>query len=191
MVGPLGVDEWVAQHVVRRLPRGNGHAGAEYGWIARMGAPSVVGVTTLLALAWALRQRDLPGGLLAVIGPGLAFVLAEMVIKPLVARRIHAQDLVFVFPSGTVTVVAASVAAIVVLVHRWAGPARALLAAVVLSVLPLISCVAVVALGWHYATDVIGGLAVGGAVVLAVAGLLAAFERRISVKRCTTTHVQP
>ena len=158
MVGPLGVDEWVAQNLVARLPRGSHHAEAGYGWIARVGEPSVFGVMTTVALGWALRRRDLPGGLFAVVGPGFAFVLAEIVIKHLVARRIHAEDFMFVFPS----------------------------AAIVFSPVLLAVCIAVVALGWHYATDVIGGLALGGAVVLAVAGILAAFERRITANGLTT-----
>jgi hypothetical protein len=37
-------------------------------------------------------------------------------------------------------------------------------------------CVAVIKLRWHYATDAIGGLALGGAVALALAGLLAVFD---------------
>jgi membrane-associated phospholipid phosphatase len=171
-VGPLGVDAWVARHLVGRLPGGHTEAGKPYGWIARFGAPGFVFVLTTLAVLWAVRRRDLLGGLLAVIAPGLALVLAEVVIKPVVARKINASDVIFVFPSGTVAVVVACVASTVVLVYRWFGRARATAAGVALGVIGLIVSVSVVEVGWHYATDAIGGLAVGGIAALAAARVL-------------------
>jgi hypothetical protein len=177
-VGPLGVDVWVARHVVWRLPRGTGLAKGRYDWIARVGAPGFVAATTTLTLVWARRRRDLTGALLALVGPGLAFAATELVIKPAIARKMHRDDLLFIFPSGTVAVVAASAAATVVLVNRWAGRVPATLTAVALCAAVAVECVAVVEVGWHYATDVVGGLAVAGAAVLAVAEVLAAFERR-------------
>jgi len=189
-VGPLGVDVWVARHVVWRLARGSSLAKGRYDWIARVGAPAFVAAATTLTLGWARRRRDLPGALLAVVGPGLAFAATELVIKPAIARKMHSDDLIFVFPSGTVAVVAASAATTVVLVNRWAGRMAAALAAAALCAVVALECVAVLEVRWHYATDVIGGLAVAGSAVIAVAEIVAAFDRRrghaISVPTDTT-----
>ena len=179
LVGPLGVDTWVGRHLVARLPDGRGRSGDLYGWIAWVGAPGFVGAVTTFALLRAARRRDLAGGLLAVVGPGLAFVLAEVVLKPLVARRMHPKDLIFIFPSGTVAVVAAAAAATVILVKRWSGRARATMAAPVLGAIVLVVGVAVVEVGWHYATDVIGGLASRGSLPCSRSPRsLALFERK-------------
>ena len=50
------------------------------------------------------------------------------------------------------------------------------MAAVTLAVVPIVMCVAVVELRWHYATDAVAGLALGAAVVCAIAAVLAALE---------------
>ncbi len=173
-VGPLGLDRWVSQHLVP--PDGNGIVTAHVpaAWIADVGAPTFVWVMTAVTLAWAVRGRDWHGAFLAVAGPALAYVCVESLLKPIVARRISGDNQVFVFPSGTVSLVTASGVVTVVLVSRWFGRARAVLAAALLCGVVLVTCLAVIALGWHYATDAIGGVVVGGAVVLAVAWLSSA-----------------
>jgi membrane-associated phospholipid phosphatase len=174
-IGPLHVDRWVAGHLAERLPVAGFRLGySGYDLIARAGAPAFVIMTVVLALGWARHRRDLDGGLLAVAGPGVAFVLAEFVAKPLIGRQDPAGS--WSFPSGTVTAVAAAVAVSVILVYRWAGLTRAVTTALVLTVVPIVMCVAVVELRWHYATDAVAGLALGAAVVCAIAAALAALE---------------
>jgi membrane-associated phospholipid phosphatase len=175
MIGPLRVDRWVSGHFAARLPVAGfqlGHSG--YDAIARAGAPAFVVMMMALALGWAIRRRDVGGGLLAVAGPGVALVVAEFVAKPLVGRQDPAGS--WSFPSGTVTAVAAAVAVSVILVYRWAGLTRAITAALMLAVVPIVMCVAVVELRWHYATDAAAGVAVGVAVACAIAAVLSALE---------------
>ena len=174
-IGPLRVDRWVAGHLAERLPVAGlqiGYSG--YDLIARAGAPAFVLMTVVLALGWAIHRRDLDGALLAVAGPSVAFVLAEFVAKPLIGRQDPAGG--WSFPSGTVTAVAASVAVSVLLVYRWAGLTPALTTALALAAVPIVMCVAVVELRWHYATDAVAGLALGAAVVCAIAAGLAVLE---------------
>ena len=157
-----------------RLPTNGLPGGPGYDWIARVGAPGVVvgahGVHAGVGRGTAATSY---GALFTAVTPGLAFLLAEEVVKPLVGRG---SDNVWMFPSGTVTVVAASVVATVILVYRWSGRTGAIVASLALAAIPLGMCAAVIVLQWHYATDALGGLALGGAVAFAVAGVLAAFE---------------
>ncbi len=175
MIGPLRVDRWVSGHLAERLPVAGFQLGySGYDAIARAGAPAFVVMTMVVALGWAIRRRDVEGGLLAVAGPGVALVVAEFVAKPLVGRQDPAGS--WSFPSGTVTAVAAALAVSVILVYRWAGLTRAIAAALMLAVVPIVMCVAVVELRWHYATDAAAGLALGVAVACAIAAVLAAVE---------------
>jgi undecaprenyl-diphosphatase len=176
MDGPLGVDRWISRHLAARLPGGSSvHVGrAGYDLIARTGAPGFVAITILLASGWALRRRDLYAGVLAVVAPAVAFVVAELLAKPIVGRQDPAGA--WSFPSGTVTAVAAAAAVAIVLVYRWAGPTYAMVATCTLGIVPVVISVAVVELRWHYATDAVAGFAVGVAVVLAIAAVLAAFD---------------
>src|SRR4030081_2570590 len=77
MAGPLRVDTWVSHHVVGHVLRGDVLAGPTFGWIAPVGAPLFVGVTMIVTFVWALRRRDAYAALFAVVGPGLAFIIAE------------------------------------------------------------------------------------------------------------------
>ncbi len=177
MDGSLRVDRLVSRYLAAQLPGEAGvHVGrAGYGLIARDGAPGFVVITMFLTLVWAVRRRDVPAAVLAVVAPGVAFVLVELLAKPIVGRD-DPTGRAWSFPSGTVTAVAAAAAVSVVLVYRWAGPTSAIVAAFTLGVVPVVMCVAVVELRWHYATDAIAGLAIGTAVVLAITAILAAFE---------------
>jgi undecaprenyl-diphosphatase len=176
LVGPLRVDRWASRHIETRLPGGSSaHVGlAGYNLIARTGAPAFVAITMLVAVVWAVHRRDTQAGVLAVVAPVVALVVAELLAKPIVGRQ--DPNGMWSFPSGTVTAVAAAAAVAVVLVYRWAGAPSAIVAALTLGVVPVVMSVAVVELRWHYATDVVAGLALGTAVVLVTAASLAAFE---------------
>jgi membrane-associated phospholipid phosphatase len=101
----------------------------------------------------------------SVVGPVVAVVLADEILKPLVGRYIALDELTY--PSGTVTVAASLATALVLLAgSRWrtmiiVGAAIAVVA-VALSVL---------AMRWHFLTDVLGGLAVGVGTVLLIDGM--------------------
>ena len=64
----------------------------------------------------------------------------------------------------------------VILVYRWAGLTRAITTALMLGAVPIVMCVAVVEVRWHYATDAVAGLTLGAAVACGLAAVLAALE---------------
>lgn len=114
-------------------------------------------------IAAVIARRDRPRALACLLGPPLALVTSELVVKPLVGRSI---DGVLSYPSGS-TVGAAALATAAVL----AAPARWRVAtAVVAALYALWMALAVVSLQWHYPTDALGGLAYGAGVVLVIDG---------------------
>src|SRR5205085_9945502 len=102
-------------------------------------------------------------------GPVTALLLTEAVAKPLVDRR---HGLSLAYPSGHATGAAAVAALALVLSHRWRGWRGLAVASPVALALPAVMAVALVRLDWHYPTDVVGGLAVGAATVLALAAVV-------------------
>jgi undecaprenyl-diphosphatase len=110
---------------------------------------------------------------LTVLGPGIAVVLTEWAIKPVVADLVASY---LVFPSGHAAAISSvgTVAAVVLLgPSRPAWPAWARRGIVALLALATAAVsVAVVGLAWHLATDTVGGVCVGVATVLVVARLL-------------------
>ncbi|MFC5141935.1 phosphatase PAP2 family protein [Actinomycetospora rhizophila] len=137
-----------------------------------LGSPAVIALLVAGIAGWAATQRWWSAAALAVLGPGLAAVSTEFLLKPLVGRTLDGD---LAFPSGhAVRVAAVSVVVLVLLVaghrprHR---PARiAIGSAAVL--LPACAAYALVALTWHYTTDAIGGVLVAVAVVIAIALVL-------------------
>ncbi len=107
--------------------------------------------------------RDRWRALACLVGPALAVVLAEWVLKPLIGRR-YAE--VLTYPSGTTTAVAGVVAAWAVAVTHRIRPVVVVIGAFVLG----LTCIAVVALQWHYPTDALAGVAFGTGVVLLLDG---------------------
>jgi membrane-associated phospholipid phosphatase len=125
--------------------------------------PVLAGGSILAALV--VVGRDQRRAVACLIGPPAATLVAQWAMKPLVGRQ-YLQ--VLTFPSGTITVVAA-------LATAWAlavpGKIRWLVVALGLGVVVLTS-VAVVALRWHYPSDVLAGAALGVGMVLMVDGVL-------------------
>ena len=105
----------------------------------------------------------------------LAVAVCDWVVKPVVGRTF--ADVVS-FPSGTVAAVAA-VATVALLATP--DPWRSVVAALGGTV-TVLACMSVVALRWHYPTDAVAGVAVGGGVVLladcAARGLAVGLARR-------------
>lgn len=169
---PLSVDHRAARAVPAVLLRlhliGTEGSRARMSLVLAVGLTVIAVVTLGLALA-AWRRHDGWGLLLCLLGPGLAYVLTELVGKPLVGRH---RGPTFSFPSGHATVTASVAAVFLLLVHRWYGWRSTIVLTPVACVVPLTVCVAVLQLGWHYPTDLVGGVGVGLASVLAVAAAL-------------------
>jgi membrane-associated phospholipid phosphatase len=137
--------------------------------------PLVAGLLTATALvAVLLRRWDIAA--LAVAAPLLAVLLTEDVLKPLVHRSnaIVTTGLsgseALAYPSGHETGVAGlvTVLGLVLLGSRVERRRKIVLLAVLVAVL-VAAAVALVGLGFHYATDTVGALGVALTVTLTVA----------------------
>ncbi len=131
----------------------------------------VVAVVSVVAVCAALAGRPL-GAVVVVVGTGVAVTLTELLLAPLVARRLGGD---LSYPSGHVTAVAAVAVVVVVL---CVGPGRSrhravnFMVSVVAITTAAATSVAVVAERTHYGTDAIGGWLVAVASVLLVARVL-------------------
>ena len=136
--------------------------------VAWLGSPqfvfTVAGVMALVALV----RRDVFTAVLWAAGPALAG-LCGIGAKHLVGRTSGGE---LSYPSGHATLVAALVAVIAVLAFRAVSWRMATAVSVVLAVVPVAVCVALVRLGWHFRTDVVGGVALGVGVVCGLALVL-------------------
>jgi membrane-associated phospholipid phosphatase len=105
--------------------------------------------------------RDRVRSLVCLIGPPLALVTSELVIKPLVDRTLGSG---LSYPSGsTVGAAALGMAAVLAVPGRWRRPTI-----VLASIYGVWMAVAVTSLQWHYPTDALAGLSYGCGVVLVV-----------------------
>jgi undecaprenyl-diphosphatase len=128
---------------------------------------ALAAVLAMAAVAW--RRGDRWAALLAVVGPIVVLTLTEAVAKPLVDRR---RGGVLAFPSGHAAGAAAVAAVLIVLLNRWNGRGRLLRWIPVAAALPAGMGISIVRLGWHYPTDVVGGVALGLSVILVLAAAL-------------------
>jgi undecaprenyl-diphosphatase len=131
------------------------------------GLHAIIGITAVLVLVCLLRRRY-RGAALAAISIPAAAVITERLLKPLVGRT----ALGFLsFPSGHATGTFALATAITVLIAGAPRVPRAVRLAVVVIAYVVASVVAaaMIALGFHYFTDAVGGAAVGTGTVLATA----------------------
>jgi membrane-associated phospholipid phosphatase len=141
-----------------------------------LGSPVAVGIMAALLAAFAWSWRDRVGAVIALVAPACAGAITEFIAKPLVDRH-HGAG--YLYPSGHVTGAAAVAAVVVVLAYRRFGGAAASGAAVGAAVLPVVVGIGVVRLGWHFATDALGGLGVGMSVVLGFALLASPARERV------------
>ena len=126
--------------------------------VLRYPAVIVVGATAAAALTF---RRDRPRAVACLLGPCLALLTSELVIKPAVGRTLGG---VYSYPSGsTVGAAALAVAVVLAVPGRW-RPVVAGLA----SIYALWMALAVVAMQWHLPTDAVAGLAYGAGVVLVI-----------------------
>jgi undecaprenyl-diphosphatase len=134
---------------------------------------AIIGMTAVLVLVCLLRRRYRGAALLAISIPAAALI-TERLLKPLVGRT----ALGFLsFPSGHATGTFALATAITVLLTGASGIPRVvrLAAEVIAFAVAAAVAAAMIALGFHYFTDAIGGAAVGTGTVLATALLLDLF----------------
>ena len=148
---------------------------------------SAVAICVLLcAMFLATDRRRL--ALLAVLAPAASGVLVDVVLKPLFDRRLAG---VLSYPSGH-TAAASSIALVVVVAMigssrpPWPTAVRWLVAAGALAAAGVVAA-ALIAQGYHYATDTVGGLLVAVACVLSVALLIDRFAARPSAAEIDTT----
>lgn len=164
IVGSAHVGNLVARAHARTLwPTGLGHS------LVSLGLPVAgIGLSAGLA-ALALARRDVRAAVLCLVGPALAVFMTDSVLKPLVDRHNGAA---LAYPSGHATGAAAVAALTLVLFHRWRGWRAMAWFAPIAFTLPAVMGLALVRLGFHYPTDVIGGTAMGAATVVGLAVLL-------------------
>ena len=149
VAGPF--DRWVLDIV----PSGGGGWFTPVTWLRY---PPVTVVGSIVAAA-AVFRRDRPRAVACLVGPTLALVTCELVVKPAVGRTLGG---VYSYPSGSTAGVAAlSTAAVLATTIRWRWAT-----VVVASLVSLWMWTAVVFLHWHYPTDALAGLAYGVGVVL-------------------------
>jgi membrane-associated phospholipid phosphatase len=121
----------------------------------------VVVVAGAVLLALVAAPRDRVRSLVCLIGPPLALVTSELVVKPLVDRTLGSG---LSYPSGsTVGAAALGTAAVLAVPGGWR---RATI--VVASIYGVWMAVAVTSLQSHYPTDALAGLTYGCGVVLVV-----------------------
>jgi hypothetical protein len=161
---PSPLDAWILDVVTRN----------EHWWftsVTDLRNPGIVVAGAVIAWALAYR-RDRPRSWACLLGPPLALVTSELVIKPLVGRTLGG---VFSYPSGsTVGAAALAVAAILVTPTRWRAAV-----AVVASAYAVWMALAVTALQWHLPTDALAGLAYGVGVMLVADGSAARIGARL------------
>jgi membrane-associated phospholipid phosphatase len=166
---PGRLDRHIDDEIKRRLA---GHSHLLVRVIDLADPASIIVICALLcALFLLLNQRRL--AVLAVFGPALAGCLVDLVLKPLFDRHLGSS---LSFPSGH-TAATASLALVVIIAMigpsrlPWPAVLRWPIAAAATASVPIIA-VSLVAGGYHYATDTIGGLFIAIACVLSVALLI-------------------
>lgn len=152
---------------------------------------SVVVICALLFALFLLLNRTRLA-MLAVFGPGLAGGLVDLVLKPLFNRHLGSM---LSFPSGH-TAATASLALVVII--AMIGPARLpwplvvrwLVAVATTASVPVMA-IALIAGGYHYATDTFGGLLVAIACVLSVALVIDTVAGQPGSHRATSDKEMP
>jgi len=166
---PDGLDAVVDAHVRSGLGRPEG----QLHLLASLGGLGPVTVLTAALVLACLATRRWRGAALAGLAVPAAVALTEYVLKPLVDRSIRGYPS---FPSGHATALFALAATCAVLL---AGPARPrlpgavrLLLVVGAALIATAVATAMVALGYHYFTDTVAGMAVAIGMVLLTALLI-------------------
>jgi undecaprenyl-diphosphatase len=130
-----------------------------------------------IVLGYGLLVRRWDVVILDIVGTGVAIALAEVVGKPLFGRTFPRGGLSY--PSGhTVSSVAALTVALLVVFGLLLGTRARVLAAAVWLLLVLTVMVGLIAMRYHYLTDVFGGIGLALGVVLPVAVIVSRWTDR-------------
>jgi hypothetical protein len=142
--------------------------------LADLGDPIPVVVLMLVLAAAGWWWRRWRGLAVALVAPGAAMVTTSLVLKPIVGRT---RDASLAFPSGHTTAVASIAATAVLLVLGTPALSRRVrrLTTAGLALLVVAVGVCLVGRGYHYPTDVLGGLGVVVGVVPPAALVVDAF----------------
>jgi membrane-associated phospholipid phosphatase len=148
---PGAVDVWLQQVIPGSTSRAvTAVTALRYPWCIVIGSIVAAAVTV---------RRDRTRAVACLVGPPLALLLCELVVKPAVGRTLGGS---LTYPSGSTAGAAAlAVAAVLATPERLRAVAVA-----VAGLYALGMAVAVVALRWHFPTDAAAGLAWGVGVVL-------------------------
>ena len=144
--------------------------------LAGLGSPEGVALSSVVLAALAAARRWWRGVLLALLAAPLAGALTELVLKPAVGVK-GPGGTALGFPSGHTTGAVGVALTVTVLLlpragsHPFPATLRLLLGLAALA-LAAGTGLAMVVLGYHRTTDVVGGVATAVVVVLAVAAAL-------------------
>ena len=140
-------------------------------WLVSLGNPlTILALVLMLVTALVLLKRP-AAALLALLGPATAEMLTEMVLKPLVGRRLDGG---LAYPSGhTTAIFSVALVVVVALLGPARGPSwpRVGGGLVALGVAGAVG-VSLVVSGNHYPTDVVGGAGVATVVIGGLALLI-------------------
>lgn len=159
-------------------------------------AISITLLVVVVAAGALFRRRDIAA--LAIAGPGLTVLLVELILKPLVHRRLGPGVGIFrfdvvvpdVYPSGHQAFVASTVCVLVIVTCQI--PMRRTTRTLVLAALAtwtITGALGLVRNFWHYATDTFGAIAVSIAVVCWVALAIDAFVGAVAKQRAISEPV--
>jgi membrane-associated phospholipid phosphatase len=178
---PLGLDAAIDTPIISAL---GSHQGALL-HVVWLGSLVPVTIFSVLIVIGCLLAGRLNGAILGALTVPIADGLDEKLLKPL----FHRADLGFLsYPSGHTTAVLALGSVVTVLLAFPApgavrSPLRQVLIPAAAVLITCIVAVALIALGWHYFTDIIGGAAVA---IGTVSGLILLLDlpatRRILTK---------
>jgi undecaprenyl-diphosphatase len=166
------VDNWIGTWVIRHLSH------ATLLDLLKITTPRwILWIVLALIVALVLLRRFRLAAL-AALGPGLAVVMTEWVIKPIVHRTYLAPIVVngrelYLYPSGHEAGVASLTAVLVLVLAAFTSSRAALVVAlVVAATVDFLAAVALVGNGFHFGTDTIAGVGVSVASVLGCGLLL-------------------
>jgi len=140
-------------------------------WLVSLGNPlTILALVLILVTALMLLKRP-AAALLALLGPAMAEVLTEMVLKPLIGRRLDGG---LAYPSGhTTAIFSVALVVVVALLGSARGPSWSrVVGGLVALVLAGAVGVSLVIAGDHYPTDVVGGAGVATVVIGGLALLI-------------------
>jgi membrane-associated phospholipid phosphatase len=171
---PTAFDNWAARPLFAHLSDSAGNA-----LLALSASPITLGVLVVVVLVGALvRSWELVT--LAVVGPAVAVLATEYLLKPLVHRQITNTLPGNAFPSGHEAGLASMLVVLLLLLPRARLSPRATgVLALALAVWAALAAVGLVRAHWHVATDTIGGLGLGVACVVGAALLIDAVSTRV------------